>query len=377
MKRVAKISVIASVALFCLAMGCQLFVRLSMTDYRRSFNLYTLVPSSSMGVLESEDISAFLYEMSRLNYSAEFERYQFPGLLNFILNGLSNYADRNTHGLSRDLNRLLVSFHAPGTPRDQVVYFHTTPSDEELFADMLREYAPSNFLPKTEVYRGKRIVVYPLGYTEYLSAYSEDGFLAVSFQKKLIEQVIDTRIDGNSLAGTPVFGQLQEGKKNRRLLSLYSRSQLMSMLGLGEECWSGYDIHLNSDVLYLTGDTYLTEGKASSESVSAILGAHPWVWEEGLMISADRDSTDACIASLDAENPESLFQQCVSNLSQDADYSMVVDMQKVWNEKERFKKYLPTFVLENCLLFRPFILSVQYSVHDEELSHFWIFTYKD
>ena len=97
------------------------------------------------------------------------------------------------------MNHLLVSFHASGTPRDQVIYFHMHSADKDLLTDLFAEYAPNDYLPKEEVYRGKRMVIYPLGYTEYLATYAEDGFLVVSFQKKLIEQAY--RVDWQAANG--------------------------------------------------------------------------------------------------------------------------------------------------------------------------------
>lgn len=43
------------------------------------------------------------------------------------------------------MSRLLVSFHAPGSPRDQVVYFRMGAGDEKLLADMLQERARVSF----------------------------------------------------------------------------------------------------------------------------------------------------------------------------------------------------------------------------------------
>lgn len=366
-----------SVALFCIAMGYFAFMRLDIAKKNRSFDLYSLVPAGSIGVLESEDVSAFFHEASLLNYSDEFERFQFSGLMNFILKGLSDYAATNAHGLDYQMNHLLVSFHDSGTPRDQVIYFHMHSADKDLLTDLFSEYAPYDYLPKEEVYRGKRMVIYPLGYMEYLATYAEDGFLVVSFQKKLIERVIDTRLDGHSLQDNPVFEEMQDNRKSRNLLTLYSHSIAMPLLNRGGECWSEYDIHLNSDVLYLAGNAYQVEGGDSWEDTFQALKPHTFIKEPGLMISANRDSTAYYIDVAGGEEfGDSLFERCVANLAQEAELTLVVDMQKVCLDKARFEEYLPKFVLENAQVFRSFILSVQYTLHDGQLSHFWVLTYK-
>ena len=92
LRTVAKLGVVLSVVLFCIAVGFYGFTRLSMTDRGREFNLFSLVPSNSIGVLESDNINYFLNDFPQLNYSNELGDFQFPGLFNFILGGLNEYA---------------------------------------------------------------------------------------------------------------------------------------------------------------------------------------------------------------------------------------------------------------------------------------------
>ena len=259
LKTVAKLSVFISVLLFCVAVGFYAIARLDMTERNREVDLYSLVPSNCVGVLESDNISAFLNEIPSLNYGKELDGFQVPGLFEFLLHQLNEYAVQNAHGLSSQMNHLMVSFHAPGSVRDQVLYFRMGGSDQQMLEDMLKEYAPSNFLPKEEKYRGKTIWVYPLGQDEFLAAYSGAGFMALSYQKRLIEQVIDAKLDKNSLNVDPVFSQILAKKKSHHFLTLYGRSAAMPFLNSDAPCWCEFEFHLNSDVLYLTGETYHSE----------------------------------------------------------------------------------------------------------------------
>ena len=259
LKTVAKLSVFISVLLFCVAVGFYAIARLDMTERNREVDLYSLVPSDCVGVLESDNISAFLNEIPSLNYGKELDGFQFPGLFEFLLHQLNEYAVQNAHGLSSQMNHLMVSFHAPGSVRDQVLYFRMGGSDQQMLEDMLKEYAPANFLPKEEKYRGKTIWVYPLGQDEFLAAYSGAGFMALSYQKRLIEQVIDAKLDKNSLNVDPVFSQILAKKKSHHFLTLYGRSAAMPFLNSDAPCWCEFEFHLNSDVLYLTGETYHSE----------------------------------------------------------------------------------------------------------------------
>ncbi len=380
MKTVVKLGTILSVLLFVLAVGYYAFMRLDMMDRNRDVNLFSLVPSSSIGVLESNNVNAFLNDNSTLNYSRELDRMQFPGLFNFLIHGLNMYAGDNAHGLSYQMNQLVVSFHQPVTPRNQVVYFRLGMADEQLLSDMLQEYVSGNFLPKEEEYRGKKILIYPLSHDEFLATYTEDGFVVLSYQKRLLEEVIDAQLDETALGYDTVFSRVLERKKSKDFLTLYGRSSSIPALNLGSESWSEYDFHMNSDVVYLTGDMYVPEETVEKERISQCLEDIPVIKEEGLFVSVQKDSTsyymDEAFDANDTGN-RSLFNECMANLANEVDFSLVADMQKVEENPQRFQSYLPSFMLANASLFRSFILSAQLSLKGERPSHIWVFTYKN
>mgnify|MGYP007020562705 CR=1 FL=1 len=56
-----------------------------------------------------------------------------------------------------------------------------------------------SFSAKKETYRGKTIEIYPVSNNDFISCYNGKGFLAVSYQKNLIEKVIDAEKDEKSL----------------------------------------------------------------------------------------------------------------------------------------------------------------------------------
>lgn len=380
LKTVAKLSVFISVLLFCVAVGFYAIARLDMTERNREVDLYSLVPSDCVGVLESDNISAFLNEIPSLNYGKELDGFQFPGLFEFLLHQLNEYAVQNAHGLSSQMNHLMVSFHAPGSVRDQVLYFRMGGSDQQMLEDMLKEYAPSNFLPKEEKYRGKTIWVYPLGQDEFLAVYSGAGFMALSYQKRLIEQVIDAKLDKNSLNVDPVFSQILAKKKSHHFLTLYGRSAAMPFLNSDAPCWCEFEFHLNSDVLYLTGETYHSEPDDAFSVMKQRIEAQHLVKEDHLIVSADKDSTwlfmeEAYEANEDGRR--TLFNECLANLSREAAFTLLTDMETVIGNPQRYAGYLPSFILDNAFLFRSFILSIQLSMNQEHSSHIWVFTYKN
>ena len=380
MKTVVKLGTILSVLLFVLAVGYYAFMRLDMMDRNRDVNLFSLVPSSSVGVLESNNVHAFFDDYSMLNYSDELGKMQFPGLFNFLIHGLNMYAGDNAHGLSYQMNQLVVSFHQPVTPHNQVVYLRLGMADEQLLSDMLREYVSGNFLPKEEEYRGKKILIYPLSHDEFLATYTEEGFVVLSYQKRLVEEVIDAQLDETALGYDTVFSRVLEKKKSKDFLTLYGRSSSIPSLNLDSNTWSEYDFHLNSDVVYLTGDMYTSEKNAEKENMVNSLNDMAVVKEEGLFVSAQKDSTsyymDEAFDANDTGN-RTLFNECVANLANEVDFSLVADMQKVEENPKHFESYLPSFIIENASLLRSFILSAQLSLNGERPSHIWVFTYKN
>jgi hypothetical protein len=129
------------------------------------------------------------------------------------------------------------------------------------------------------------------------------------------------------------------------------------------------------------GGTYMAEDSTDGVvQMAERLTQVPVVKEEKLIISADKDSTALYMdEAYDANDTgvRTLFNECVANLSNEAAFSMVVDMKCIDEHPERFQAYLPPFVVKNAPMFRSFILSAQLSLNGEHPSHLWVFTYKD
>lgn len=62
------------------------------------------------------------------------------------------------------------------------------------------EICSSGYPPKTFDYKGEDIIIYPMADGDFLACYLTEDFLVLSCQKKLIEEVIDIRKTGKSLA---------------------------------------------------------------------------------------------------------------------------------------------------------------------------------
>jgi len=377
---IIKWGTLLSVLLFCLAMGYYAYMRLDMAEYSRKVNLFSLVPSDCVGVLESHDVKGLLDNRPMLNYGDELEKLQFPGLFQFVLEAIHKYSDENVHGLGDRLNGMLVSFHKPQDFNEQVIYLRINDNDRSMLTDIVYEYTSESYPVKEEMYRGERIGIYPLGGDEFLATYLDKGFLVVSCQKRLVEKVIDAWMDKTSLDDDVVFSRIKNRNKAKSFVTLYGHFTSIPFLDIPADCWSKYVFYLNSDVFYLTGDTYMSDSLSCMALAKHRIKDIPFVKEDSVVISGDKDSTmflTNWAYNANETGNRTLFYECVANLSHEADFTLVTDMQKVGEDPERFQEFLPPFMLNNVRLFRPFVLSAQLSLNGGRFTQLWVFTYKD
>ena len=100
------------------------------------------------------------------------------------------------------------------------------------------------------------------------------------------------------------------------------------------------------------------------------------VQEEEVNLSG-HEKVDSCITNAISKPKNRIFDQCLSNLSRDASYIMVADMDKVAENIEQYSPYIPGFICDNIGLFRSFIISSQVTEINGRYSHIYVFTYKD
>lgn len=375
-RSVIKLGVVLSVVLFCIGIAFYGFARLSMADKENQVDVFDFVPQDCAGVLETDNIDKFMHAFSQMAYSSQLDTLHRSGLINDILSDLSEYSSIAAHGLSYQMHYVVISFHGPHTAMDVVAYFRTGKEGKHQLIEAIQSRYGVDFSPKKEVYRGKKIEIYPLSPKKYLSVYTTDGLVVVSYQKKLIEQVIDAVKDNKSLREDTVFASIHH-PQSTDFITIYGRTASVPVLGK-DTChsWSEYDIHLNSEVFYLSGQMY---GSADCQQRTIEeLRAMPIVSEpDSLLVVSGREKVDSCVAAVAASPSHSLFDECVSNLSRDASYIMVTDMEKVMESPEKYASYLPPFMIRHADLFRSFILSLQLTKVDNRLSHIFVFTYKD
>lgn len=376
-RSVIKLGVVLSVVLFCIGIAFYGFARLSMADKENRVDIFEFVPKDCAGILETDNIDNFMHVFSQAAYSSQLDTLHRAGLMNDILSDLSRYSSAAAHGLSYQMNHVVISFHRPHTAMDVVAYFRIGKEGKHQLIEAVKGKHGADFVPKKETYRGKKIEIYPLSSTRYLSVYTTDGLVVVSYQKKLIEQVIDAVKDNNSLREDSVFTSIHHPQP-ASFITIYGRTPSVPFLGK-ESChsWSEYDIHLNSEVFYLSGQMKEEQADCLDRMLQAVNTVPVVSDKDSLLVVSGRERVDSCISKVIASPSHTLFDECVSNLSRDASYIMVTDMEKVAAAPEQFASYLPPFLIRHADLFRSFILSIQFTEVNNRLSHIFVFTYKE
>lgn len=374
LRLLVKLGVALSVILFCIGIGFYGFARLSVADKNQGADLLEYVSADCYGLFEIDNIDFFLHGFSDMAYAAQLDTLHRTGLVADVLNDLNNYSSSAAHGLSNRMNHLLVSFHTPGKP-DVVAYFHAGKEEKRQLVEAVRRKYNVNFVSKEETYRGEKIEVFPMDPAHYLSVYEEGGVLAVSYQKNLIERVIDAKKDGASLRNDAVFSSIHQPKSVNHL-TIYGRTASLPFFVDGHPCWSEFDVNMNSEVFYLSGAMYMPDScmQTIEERLDKV---QPVVEKDSLLIVSGPEKVDSCISSVIASPFHSLFDECTANLSRDASYIMVADMDKIAKHPEQYASFLPGFLLRHPDLFRSFILSVQIKKVKNHFSHIFVFTYKD
>lgn len=284
-----RIAVTLSIVLLCTGFGVYSFFRLNAVESQRDFNLYSLVPQDAMAVLETDRVAALVEDVNQLDCSKDNHFLYVSELFVCLKEHLHSLMDGTPHGLSRQMNKVMISFHEPDTPLNQVLYCTLGSGDYELVEAFIRRYCSSSFPSKFFDYKGEEIRIYPMPDGRFLAAYITPEFLAFSFQKRLIEQVIDAHTGKKSLMHLRSFRAIHAGKHDNVSATLYVRMKnvdmgkptdgLRSQTRLGS--WVEFDMKFNENAIYCSGinhgaDSTLTFVNAlrRQKPIEGFLGAY-------------------------------------------------------------------------------------------------------
>lgn len=266
-----RMSVIVSVAMLCAAFAVYSYLRLHAADRAKDFNLYTLVPQDVMAVVETDRMADLIDEINAMQCSKDHHFLYVSELFAYLKNYLTSWVDDAPHGLSMQMNKMLISFHKPDNPMNQVLYCALGTEDASIIEAFIKKYASSSFPPKVFDYEGESIYIYPMSDGCFLAVYFTADFLVVSFQKRLVEQVIDAYHTETSLMSRPTFEALYAGNHTHSSATVYLR---MGSVDMGKDAdstrvsaslgsWAEFDLKFGESAIYCTGvshgsDTTLT-----------------------------------------------------------------------------------------------------------------------
>ena len=371
---IAKLGGFLSVILFLIGVGMYGFAKLSEAGNGKNIDLLNLVPSNCIRVLETDNLDYFSNEFPQASYARHLSQFSQSGVVDSILNHILSFSSAGAHRLGNQMNHLLVSFHSPENVDDVVVYFKMTKESKKLLADIFMKQEKV-FSPKVETYRGEDIIIFPYKQKHFVSVYSGKGFLVASFQKRLIEQVINAEKDHTSLKNDPNFTKIYHFK-SANFMTIYGRTPVLpSLCADNTQCWNEFDVHLNSDVFYLSGRMYAS--KECMQQIEHELQGINMKSDNDFLMVTGQHAVDSCISEAIVSPHDALFDECVATLSRDASYILVADLDKISKDSAKYRSYLPGFVSTNLGKFGAFILSVQVTKLEDRFSHILVFTYKN
>lgn len=256
-----RIAVIVSIVLLCTGFGAYSFLRMNAVENQQDFNLFTLVPQDATAILETDRMADLMEDINGLYCSKDDHFLYVSDLFVYLKKYLNALVGDTPHGLSKQMNKMLISFHEPDTPLNQVLYCSLGTGDYELVETFVRKYCSSTFPSKYFDYNGEEIRIYPMTDGRFLAAYFTSDFLAVSFQKRLIEQVIDARRSKQSLMDMLSFRTMYAGKRNNVAATVYVRMKevdmgkdtdgIRSQTRLGS--WAEFDMKFSEEAIYCSG----------------------------------------------------------------------------------------------------------------------------
>ncbi len=140
-----RIAVIVSIVLLCTGFGVYSFLRMNAVENRQDFNLFTLVPQDATAVLETDRMADLMEDIDGLHCSKDKHFLYVSELFVYLKKYFNTLVGDTPHGLSRQMNKMLISFHEPDTPLNQVLYCSLGSGDYELVESFVEKYCSSSF----------------------------------------------------------------------------------------------------------------------------------------------------------------------------------------------------------------------------------------
>jgi hypothetical protein len=267
-----RITTITVIILLCTGIVFSLYFRMSATERAGEFDLYTLVPGGSRVIVDTENMTGLMLNINDLTCSKDTHFLYFSRFFCYLKDHINTLIGHTPHGLSRQMNRMLISFHEPGGDHDQVFYCRLDAGDDKLIEEFIHTYFVSSFPSRFFDYRGEEIRIYPMSGDLFLACYVTSEFLVVSFQKKLVEQVIDARLSERSILSDTCFSRIRKGRRTAAPATIYA---FMQPVAMGKESdslrceadlggWAEFHVALNGDAIHLSGISHDADSCAAT-----------------------------------------------------------------------------------------------------------------
>lgn len=259
LKLIIRLAILLSVVLLCTGFGVYSFFRLNAEEHRQDFDLFSLVPQDVIAVLETDHLGELVSSIDRMKCSREGRFLYASDLFVLLKKGLHALIEESPHGLSVQMDKMLLSFHHPDNPSNQALYCAMGSGDYDFMESFIDKFSSDSFPSKYIDYRGEEIRIYPLADGRFLSVYLTRNFLVASFQKRLVEQIIDAYREKETLSHCKAFSQLSKEDKPNTEARLFVRMNAVSMGSdsLHAETqvggWTAYELRLEEEAIYCSG----------------------------------------------------------------------------------------------------------------------------
>ena len=264
LRPVIRIALVTCMVLLCAVSVLYSFGALGRAEERERFDLYELVPQDAVAVFDTDRMSDVVRTVDRMACSEDHHNLRVSALFAYVRKHLNTLLREVPHGLSREMNEVLISFHRPDTFWNQVMYCKLAPGDREMLKAFGQRLASSRYSPKKFYYKGHMLNIYPLSGGHFLSVWMTRDFLVLSFQKRLVEQVIEAYREKKALLQLPAFREIYQEEHTDIGAVLYlnmgkTEAELAPQPVSGRtrlEGWIEFDMKLEPDAVYCSGVSY-------------------------------------------------------------------------------------------------------------------------
>lgn len=245
-RTVIKVVLSFLVILLCVGFALYFFFRLTAADRQKDLDLFSVIPPSAAAVLVVDDASMFVDNWEHLTEGGDSHSLRTSRLLADLRDYLHTLNEGEAHGVSSRLNQIMLSCHAPYTNLDQVLYCHVGEFDREVFERFIASRAFREYPPKILKYRGEEIYVYPTEDGGFLAAYLQSDFSAISYEARLLKEVVDVHLSGKSLKADAAF---QKASRRRKAVG-------ETLFYVNWKQWAGwvaFQLKMQNGFIYLSG----------------------------------------------------------------------------------------------------------------------------